>query len=55
MLDATKAEINESLRVAVQSGIIVSRGGHYRFLHRVQEAAYARGVNDSDRPRQSMM
>ena len=52
MLDATKAEINESLRVAVQSGIIVSRGGHYGFLHdRVQEAAYTRGVNDSDRPR----
>jgi len=52
VLDATEAEINESLRVAVQSGIIVSRGGHYRFLHdHVQEAAYARGVNDSDRPR----
>lgn len=42
ILGVPKAEINESLRVAVHAGIIISRGGHYRFLHdRVQEAAYA--------------
>jgi PAS domain S-box-containing protein len=41
-LGVTKADIDESLRVAVESGIIVSRSGQYRFLHdRVQEAAYA--------------
>jgi PAS domain S-box-containing protein len=42
VLGAKKAVIDESLRAAVQSGIIVSHGGQYRFLHdRVQEAAYA--------------
>ncbi|MGA2126846.1 MAG: AAA family ATPase, partial [Xanthobacteraceae bacterium] len=42
VLGVTTGEIDESLRVAVESGIIVSRWGQYRFLHdRVQEAAYA--------------
>jgi predicted ATPase/signal transduction histidine kinase len=42
VLEAPEADIQESLRPAVQSGAIVSRGGAYRFTHdRVQEAAYA--------------
>jgi predicted ATPase/signal transduction histidine kinase len=42
LLCLTRAELNACLRIAVQSGIIVSRGGQYRFLHdRIQEAAYA--------------
>ncbi|MBV8661752.1 MAG: AAA family ATPase, partial [Hyphomicrobiales bacterium] len=42
VLEAPEADIQESLRPAVESGAIVWRGGTYRFTHDyVKEAAYA--------------